>query len=92
VSLSSAYWAPSEFNRWTERRPALAQGTCRAKTDLGSSPTVTCFPIFGPILAGKFQFGGMSDLGRWTRKDYEEIALILRRKAGGRGLLRGRAN
>src|SRR5262245_33473093 len=34
---------------------------------------VTCFPVFGPIFAGKFQFSGMCDSGRWTRKDHEEI-------------------
>jgi hypothetical protein len=31
---------------------------------------LTCLPVFGPIFAGKFQFSGM---GRWTRKDHEEI-------------------
>src|SRR5215471_2500760 len=36
-------------------------------------PQVTCFPVFGPIFAGKFQFSGMCDSGRWTRKDHEEI-------------------
>src|SRR5215475_16058157 len=34
---------------------------------------VTCLPVFGPIIAGKFQFSGMCDSGRWTRKDHEEI-------------------
>src|SRR5262249_40399762 len=34
---------------------------------------LTCFPVFGPIFAGKFQFSGMCDSGRWTRKDHEEI-------------------
>src|SRR5262249_53962073 len=34
---------------------------------------MTCFPVFGPIFAGKFQFSGMCDSGRWTRKDPEEI-------------------
>ena len=29
--------------------------------------------VFGPIFAGKFQFSGMCDSGRWTRKDHEEI-------------------
>src|SRR5262249_56620893 len=34
---------------------------------------VTCLPVFGPIIAGKFQFSGMCDSGRWTRQDHEEI-------------------
>jgi len=34
---------------------------------------MTCFPVFGPIFAGKFQFGGMRDSVRRTRKDHEEI-------------------
>src|SRR5438128_12543281 len=34
---------------------------------------VTCLPVLGPIFAGKFQFSGMCDSGRWTRKDHEEI-------------------
>lgn len=34
---------------------------------------LTCPPIFRPIIAGKFQFSGMSLRGRWTRKDHEEI-------------------
>jgi len=34
---------------------------------------VTCFRFSGPINAGKFQFSGMCDSGRWTRKDHEEI-------------------
>ena len=33
---------------------------------------ISC-PVFGPIFAGKFQFSGMCDSGRWTRKDHEEI-------------------
>jgi hypothetical protein len=28
------------------------------------SLSVTCFPVFGPIFAGKFQFSGMCDSGR----------------------------
>jgi hypothetical protein len=39
--------------------------------DCGFSLWLTCFPVFGPIIAGKFQFSGMS--GRWTRTDHEEI-------------------
>ena len=34
---------------------------------------LTCFPVFGRIFAGKFQFSGLCDSGRWTRKDHEEI-------------------
>src|SRR5262249_14836113 len=34
---------------------------------------MTCFPVVGPIFAGKFQFSGVGDSGRWTRKDHEEI-------------------
>jgi hypothetical protein len=34
---------------------------------------LTCFPNFGLIIAGKFQFNGMCDSGRWTREDHEEI-------------------
>ena len=30
-------------------------------------------PVVGPIFAGKFQFSGMTDSGRWTRKSDEEI-------------------
>jgi transposase InsO family protein len=29
---------------------------------------LTCLPVFGPISAGKFQFSGLCDSGRWTRK------------------------
>jgi hypothetical protein len=34
---------------------------------------MTCSRFAGPIFAGKFQFSGMTDSGRWTRKDHEEI-------------------
>jgi hypothetical protein len=34
---------------------------------------LTCPRYFGPIFAGKFQFSGMCDSGRWMRKDHEEI-------------------
>jgi putative transposase len=34
---------------------------------------VTCLPVFGPLIAGKFQFSGECDSGRRTRKDPEEI-------------------
>ena len=34
---------------------------------------MTCPRFSGPIIAGKFQFSGMSDSGRWTGKDHEEI-------------------
>jgi hypothetical protein len=37
---------------------------------------MTCVPVFGPMIAGKFQFSGMSDLGLWTRKDHEEIEVF----------------
>jgi hypothetical protein len=30
--------------------------------------TLTCSRFAGPIFAGKFQFSGMTDSGRWTRK------------------------
>ena len=33
---------------------------------------MTCFRFSGPIVAGKFQFSGMCDSGRWTREDHEE--------------------
>jgi hypothetical protein len=33
---------------------------------------VTCPRFSGPIFAGKFQFSGMCDSGRRTRKDDEE--------------------
>ena len=36
-------------------------------------PHLTCSRFSGPIIAGKFQFSGMSDSGRWTGKDHEEI-------------------
>jgi putative transposase len=50
---------------------------------------VTCFRFSGPIIAGKFQFGGMSDSGRWTGKEHEAIevhesvAFILRQAEEG---------
>jgi hypothetical protein len=34
---------------------------------------MTCLPVFGPIIAGKFQFSGMCERGRRTRKDHEVI-------------------
>ena len=34
---------------------------------------MTCFRFSGPRIAGKFQFSGMCDSGRWTGKDHEEI-------------------
>jgi hypothetical protein len=37
---------------------------------------VTCSRFAGPIFAGKFQFSGMTDSGRWTRKDHEEIEVF----------------
>jgi hypothetical protein len=33
------------------------------------------FSVFGPIIAGKFQFSGIADSGRWTRKDNEAIEI-----------------
>jgi hypothetical protein len=37
---------------------------------------VTCPPLIGPIIAGKFQFSGMYDEGRWTRKQHEEVEVF----------------
>jgi hypothetical protein len=37
---------------------------------------VTCLPVFGPIIAGKFQFGGVCDSSRWTRKDHEDTEVL----------------
>src|SRR6516165_9960667 len=34
---------------------------------------LTCFRFSGPKIAGKFQFSGATDSGRWTRKDHEAI-------------------
>jgi len=34
---------------------------------------VTCLAVFVPIFAEKFQFSGVGDSGRWTRKEHEEI-------------------
>jgi putative transposase len=60
------------------RCSAVPSGTIAANA-------VTCFPVFGPIFAGKFQFSGMCDSGRWTRKAMKrsrfteaQIAFILR--------------
>ena len=33
-------------------------------------------PFSGPIFAGKFQFSGMDDSGRWTGKDDEKIEVF----------------
>jgi putative transposase len=30
---------------------------------------LTCLPVFGPGIAGKFQFSGAAIRGRWTGKD-----------------------
>jgi hypothetical protein len=35
--------------------------------------SMTCFRFLGPRIAGKFQFSGTSDSGRWTRNDHEAI-------------------
>jgi hypothetical protein len=35
--------------------------------------TMTCSRFSGPIFAGKFQFSGKGDSGRWTGKSHEEI-------------------
>src|SRR5262244_2060282 len=55
---------------------------------------LTCLPVFGPIIAGKFQFSGMCDSGRWTRKDHEEIEVYggadCLHPAAGRGRHSGR--
>src|SRR5215510_14515098 len=55
---------------------------------------MTCLPVFGPIIAGKFQFSGMCDSGRWTRKDHEEIEVYggadCLHPAAGRGRHSGR--
>jgi hypothetical protein len=61
---------------------------------------VTCLPVFGPIIAGKFQFSGECDSGRRTRTDHEEIevhgganrlcASAGRGRDGRRGLQEGR--
>ena len=47
------------------------QGDPARIPDFGTA--VTCFPVFGPIFAGKFQFSGTADSGRWTGKDDEAI-------------------
>src|SRR5262249_54299814 len=48
-------------------------GTPTGSAGHAGATAMTCFPVFGPIFAGKFQFSGMCDSGRWTRKDHEEI-------------------
>ena len=56
-------------------------GIVEAKSDAGfvfmashnGFAQMTCFPVSGPIVAGKFQFSGTGDSGRWTGKDHEAI-------------------
>jgi hypothetical protein len=48
-------------------RGAAAQQPSTAAT------LVTRFRFSGPIVAGKFQFSGTSDSGRWTGKEREAI-------------------
>src|SRR5262249_21093449 len=72
---------------------ACAQKT-GARTLTCPSRAGTAIPVFGPIIAGKFQFSGMCDSGRWTRKDHEEIEVYggadCLHPAAGRGRARGR--
>ncbi len=37
---------------------------------------LTCFRFSGPRIAGKFQFSGTGDSGRWTGKDHETIEVF----------------
>ena len=36
---------------------------------------LTCSRFSGPKIAGKFQFSGISDSGRWTRNGHEAIEI-----------------
>src|SRR5262249_23192577 len=58
----SGSWSLAVSGRIPKNRPASAENL--RPLDL--------LPVFGPIIAGKFQFSGMGDSGRWTRKDHEE--------------------
>ena len=55
-----------EANLWSET-------WCGPVTLAATLEQVTCFPVSGPIFAGKFQFSGTADSGRWTGKDDEAI-------------------
>jgi hypothetical protein len=76
--------APSDrpqnrLQRWRDHRPGDAKHSTKRKTDCSNDferiahPKLTCFRFSGPRIAGKFQFSGTSDSGRWARNGHEAI-------------------
>ena len=74
IKMRNSYplWNGS-LKRDTSRASPACYLTRSASPSSQCGDYLTCLRFSGPKIAGRFQFSGMCDLGRWTGKDHEEI-------------------